>query len=135
MFFHGFEQRALCFGRRAIHLVGQNQLGEYGAWLKFELAAVPAEHGNADDIGRQQVAGELDATEAEAEHAGQGLRQHRLAESRQVFDQQVATGQQAGNGQGDLLLLPEDDATERGARLVDDRMLGSTAGRYGLECG
>ncbi len=60
-FLHGLEQRALGFRGRAVDLVGQDQLGKDGAAVKFELIAVPTVNGHADDVGGQQVAGELDA--------------------------------------------------------------------------
>jgi len=43
-----------------------------------------------------------------AQEAGQELGQGRLADARQVFDQQVAARQQAGEGQAQLPLLAED---------------------------
>jgi len=42
--------------------------------------------------------------------------QHRLAEAGDILDEQMAVGQQAGEGQLDLLLLAEDDPAD----LLDD---------------
>jgi hypothetical protein len=36
-FVHGLEQRGLCFGRGAIDLVGQQDVGENRAALEFEF--------------------------------------------------------------------------------------------------
>jgi hypothetical protein len=71
----------------------------------------------AGDVGRQQVAGELDAGELQAEQAGQSMGQGGLAQARQIFDQQVAAGKQAGGGEADFVRLAEDDfvgASEHG---------------------
>src|ERR1700674_3830346 len=38
-FLHGFEQRALSLRCRAVHLVGEDEAGEDGAGLVFELSA------------------------------------------------------------------------------------------------
>ena len=67
---------------------------------------------HADDVGGQHVAGELDPPEGQSEYSGQCAGQQGLADARHVFDQQVTTGQQAGEGQLDLGLLAEDDLTD-----------------------
>ena len=108
-FLHGFEQRALGFGGGAVDLVGQYQLGENRAGQEAELALVAVEDRNAGDVGRQQVAGELDARELQAKQASQRMGQGSLAHTGQILDQQVSVGQQAGNRQADLGVLAEDD--------------------------
>ena len=60
---HGFEQRALRFGRCAVDFIRQHQLREDRATLKAELAGVAIEDRDAEDIGRQKIAGELHALE------------------------------------------------------------------------
>ena len=67
VFLHRLEQCALRLGRRPVDLVGEDQLREYRPRLEFEFAAGLPEHRDADDIGWQQVAGELDAAEAQTE--------------------------------------------------------------------
>ena len=42
----------------------------------------------------------------------QGMRQRGLADAGHVFDQQVAAGQQAGEGEADLLVLPDHDLAD-----------------------
>src|ERR1035441_10471317 len=49
----------------------------------------------ADHVGGQQVRGELDAGEVQAEHARERPRDEGLAQSGQVFEQDVAAGQDA----------------------------------------
>ena len=125
--FHRFEQRALRLGCGAVDLVGQHQLGEHGAWQEAECALVALEDRDARYIGRQQVAGELDARELQAEQTGQRVGQGRLAHAGQVFDQQMTIGEQAGNGQPDFSTLAENDL----AGLVQDLVewLGGTGKR------
>ena len=110
--FHGLEQRALRLGAGAIDLVGQQQLREHRAFAKREVAAAGVEHGNADDVGGQQVAGELHALPGEAEHLRQRVRERGLADAGHVFDEQVAARQQAGEREAHGLGLAEDDAIE-----------------------
>ncbi len=57
---------------------------------------------HAEDVRRQHVGGELDALEVETEQAREYVCQRRLADPRDVLDQQVPTGQQAGQRQPKL---------------------------------
>ncbi len=115
VFLHRFEQGALRFRRRAIDLVGQDELREDRAGLELELAGVSPEHGDAHDVGGQQVAGELYAPVGQPEYLCQRLGERRLAQTRQILDQQVAAGEQTSERKRDLLILVQDDPAERGA--------------------
>ncbi len=55
--------------------------------------------GHARDIGGEQIRGELDPADGTVDGAGQGLRQQGLADARDVLKEQVALGQQHGQGQ------------------------------------
>jgi len=66
-------------------------------------------HRHAEDIGGQQVAGELDALELQSQRARQHMCQRGLADPRQILDQQMAACQQTGKREADLLRLAEDD--------------------------
>ena len=92
--------------------------------MELESAGLTLVHRHANDVGRQHVAGELDAVEVEAEGAREHLRKRRLAHAGEVLDQQVAAGQQARKGKADLGFLAEDDLA---GRLDDDvhRRLGT----------
>ena len=114
--FHRLEQRALRFRGRAIDFVRQDQLCKYRARLKLELAAFLAKNRHADDVRRQQVARKLYSLVAQAQHAGQGLCEYRFAESWQVLDEQMASCQEAGQGQRYFRFLAEDYAVEGLAR-------------------
>jgi hypothetical protein len=90
---HHFEQRALHLGRRAIDLVGQQQVREDGSERGAEFAAARIEDARADEVGRNQVGRELDALEGAAQGLGQRLHGQRLGQPRNPFDEQVALGQ------------------------------------------
>lgn len=109
VFFHGFQQCALCLGGGAIDFVGENHLSEYRAGMKFETGTVAVIHRNTENIRWQQVTGELDALKIKAEHFGQDMGQGGFAHARQIFDQQMAARQQAGESKAYLHILAEND--------------------------
>ena len=106
---HRLEQRALRLRRGAVHLVGEDHLGEDRPGVELEAAAVALVDRHADDVGGQHVAGELDALEMQAERAREHVRERGLADAGQVLDQQVAAREQAGQRQPHLRFLAEDD--------------------------
>ncbi|OQA31557.1 MAG: hypothetical protein BWY57_02319 [Betaproteobacteria bacterium ADurb.Bin341] len=126
-FLHRFEQGALGLGGGAVDFIGQNHLGENRAGQKTEIALFALVDGNAGNVGRQQVAGELDAGKLETEQAGQGLRQGGLAHARQVFDEQVAAGEKTGQGQADFPLFAENDPVG-GSKDSVERVFGRAVG-------
>src|SRR5512146_130418 len=68
----------------------------------------------ADDVRRHQVGRELDALEAEAQGIAGGLAHQGLAESGDAFDQDVAAGEQCGQGFADDILVADDDLADLG---------------------
>ena len=111
-FLHGLEQRALGFWRGAIDLIDQDDLGKEGAGMEDKPLIIAVENGIADDVRRKQVAGELNAAEIEPEGTSYGMGEGGLADPGEILDEQVAAGHQAGNGEPDGFLLPEDDFTD-----------------------
>src|SRR5262249_55973919 len=91
-----------------------DDLREHRPRMKLEARAVTVEHGDAEDVGGEQVAGELDALEVQPKRFRQRVRQRGLADARQVLDEQVAACEQAGQSQADLAFLAEDDAADLG---------------------
>src|SRR4249919_139254 len=75
----------------------------------METGGLAVEDGHPDDIGRQQVAGELDALKAQAQRTGQCMGQRRFPDTGQILDQQVTAGEQAGERESDLLFLAQND--------------------------
>ncbi len=109
VFFHCFQQRTLRLGRGAIDLVGKDQLGKDRAGVKLEAGAVAIIDGYAQNIRGQQVAGELDALEMQPQCLGQHMRQGGFPHAGQIFDQQMAASQQAGEREANLYVLAEYD--------------------------
>jgi hypothetical protein len=106
LFLHGFEQGALGLGAGAVDFVGQQHLGKHRAGVEHKgfLAALVDRH--AGQVAGHQVGGELHARELQAEGPCQRMGQGGLADTGDVFDQQVAASQQAGHAVLDLADLP-----------------------------
>ena len=109
---HGFEERALCFRRRAIHFVCKHQLRKDRAALEFEAAAGAIKDRDADDVGRKQVAGELNALVSESQRLRESVGEGGLADSGNVLDEQMAACQQARHAEANLGILAQDHAIE-----------------------
>ena len=80
--------------------------------MEAELPFSRVIDGYADHIRGQQVAGELDAHKIESQGCGQCLCQRRFADPRNVLDQKMASGQQAGQCQSDRLLASNYDLVD-----------------------
>jgi hypothetical protein len=48
-------------GLSAVDLVGQNDLGEYGAWSELKFATIPPKDVSAHNVRRKEIGRELDA--------------------------------------------------------------------------
>jgi hypothetical protein len=151
---HRLEQGGLGLGRRAVDLVGEDDLSEDRARLELELALdAPAlsfrldDDGRARDVGGHEVGGELDAAEVEVDGLAQRADQERLADARDTLEQGVPPGEQAGEHAVDDLGLPHhrsgDLVTDRGV-VASERLRGGVylfgglrvaAGRCGLWVG
>src|SRR5262249_11929514 len=96
---HGFEQGRLSLRRGAVDLVGEQQVGEDRARVELHRAAavmIFLKDVRAQDVARHQVWRELHAAELQVEQSAEGLDQRRLPDSRQSFEQNVPTTQNAG---------------------------------------
>ncbi len=111
---HGLEQGRLHLGRCAVDLVGEQQVGEHGTPAGEEIAAPLVVDQGADEIGRQQVGGELDALEIDRQRLGQRLDRQGLGQARDAFDQHVAAGQQTDQQAIEQVVLPDDDPPQLG---------------------
>ena len=106
---HRLEQRGLRARRRAVDLVGEHDVREDRPALELEHLAAAVVDRDADDVARQQVAGELDAAKRAAERRREGARERRLADAGDVLDEQVAARQQRDHRGADRLRLAADD--------------------------
>jgi hypothetical protein len=150
---HRLQERRLRLRGRAIDLVGEHHVGEQRPFKKPQLPRpsrlVFLEHVGADDVGRHQVGGELDAAEGEVEALGQRADEERLGKARHALEQTVATAEQADQQLLDHLALADDhprqlgeDAIVRLVQAVDGgrvegrlRHGGSPVGTCGSVCG
>src|SRR5262249_41592294 len=132
MLFHGLQQRALCFGRGAVHFVREYHMRENGAGVESERACVAVEDGYAQYVRGQQVAGELDALKLQAQRDGQRVRHGGLAYPGYVFYQQVAARQHAGDREAYLAFLAEYDFADLANDIIE--LLTHFCGDCSLEC-
>jgi hypothetical protein len=73
--------------------------------------------GHARDVAGQQVRRALDAAEVRLERAGQGAREHRLADARHVLEQDMPARQERGHDRLHCGPLAEEDALD----VLDER--------------
>ncbi len=108
---HRLEQRGLRLGRRAVDLVGEQDLREDGPAHEPERAHAVrlVEDLGAGDVGRHQVGRELDALEAQVEDAGERLDEQRLGQPGHAGEQAVAAGEERDEHLIDDLVLADDD--------------------------
>jgi len=62
--------------------------------VEMKLLVALVENGDAEDVGRQQVGGELDALEAGVNGLGEGLGQGGLAGAGEIFEEHMAAGRE-----------------------------------------
>ena len=80
--------------------------------MEAERALLRLEDRHTEDVGRQQVAGELQALELQAQSLRQTQRQGGFADTGNVLHQQMAARQEAGQGETDLSGFSEHDAAD-----------------------
>ena len=108
MLLHGLEQRGLDLGRRAIDLIGEQDVGEDRPLTERKRARGQVVHRGAQDVGRHEVRGELDTAVLQRQRPRDGLREQRLASSRHALEQHVALGDQRDRAQADRIVLADD---------------------------
>ncbi len=122
MFLHGFEQRRLRLGRRAVDFVGQHDVGEDRPGREHHLPPsgrrVLLDDVGAGDVGRHQVGRELDAVELEVEHPRHRVDEQRLGEAGHADDEAVAADKQRQQHLIDDLVLADDELLQ----LLDDAL-------------
>jgi hypothetical protein len=109
---HGLEERRLRLGRRAVDLVGQEQLREDRPREKLEDVLLLVEDVAARDVRRHEVGRELDALEGAAQDLAERAHKQRLAEPRHALDQHVPARE------------------DRDERVIDDLVLSHQRPRY-----
>ena len=102
---HCLEQCTLHLGRSTVDLVGQDEVGEDGAFLDLESLALLAVNHSAYQVGGQQVGSELDAAELGIDGLGQSSDGQCLGQSGHTFEQHVTVRQQANHQALDHMFL------------------------------
>ena len=118
---HRLEQRRLGLRRGPIDLVGEQQAGEDRATSKLEARRALVEDERAGEVGRKQVRGELGALEIESERLGERTCGERLAEPREVLDEDVAAGQDRRQNKGQRFALADNGLTDLVEDIVGER--------------
>lgn len=119
------------FGGGAIDFVDEGDLGENGAWKEDEALFFAIVDGISEDIGGEQIAGELDPAEVKAEGGGEGLGEDGFSDAGEIFDEEVTACEDTGDGEADGAFFSDNNFTnlgdERGALSVHE------AGNLGLK--
>ena len=105
VFIHGLEQRRLSFGRSAVDLVRQKNLGKYRSFGQHELIRLKVEKVRAKHVPRHQVRRELNASKGERQRVREALRKQGLRCTGHAFEQDMASGQHAGEHQVNRVFL------------------------------
>ncbi len=107
---HRLQQRGLDLGRGAVDLVGQDDLGEERPLLDVEVLGLLVEDHGADQVGREQVGGELDPGERGVDDLGQRAHGERLGQPGHPLQQDVPAGEEPDEQPLDHGVLPDDAA-------------------------
>jgi hypothetical protein len=117
MLLHRLQQRGLGARARAVDFVGHQQLTEDRAGDEAEAAFAAGtlvQHFAAQDVGRHEIRGELDAAGVEPEHDAHGLDQLGLGEAGKADQQRMAAAEHGDERLLDHAFLPEDHAADCG---------------------
>ncbi len=79
--------------------------------MKHEALLAPIEDGIAENIGREQVTRKLDTLKGKRERTGQRLTERCLAHAWDVFNQEMAAREQAGDCELYRLILSNNNFT------------------------
>ncbi|OIQ63834.1 hypothetical protein GALL_546230 [mine drainage metagenome] len=109
---HGFEQRGLHLGGRAVDLVGQHDVVKQRAAHKAHRTVRRVEHLAARQVAGQQVGSELHPLKTGMHPRRQRLDRGGLGQPGQAFEQQVAAGEQADNQPVEQRCLADDVGAE-----------------------
>ena len=83
------RRRALHLRRGTVDLVRKDEFAGVRDRRDLELAVLLIEDSRSDDVGRDEVGGELDALELAADGLGERLHRHRLREPGRILDEEV----------------------------------------------
>ena len=93
MLLHGLQERRLYLRRRAVDLVGQDDVCEDRALLRLKLRRLGVVDQRANQISRQEVGRELNALERSLDHFGQRADRERLRQPWHTLHENMAIRQ------------------------------------------
>ena len=113
---HRLQQRGLRLRRRAVDLVGQQDLSEDRTLDETQaaMACFLVQHFGAGDIGRHQIRRELNPFERQIQNLRQRLNQKRLRQPGDAGDETMAAGEQRHQHLVDDRVLPHDHLADLG---------------------
>ncbi len=111
---HRLEEGGLRFRRRAVDLVGEDDLGENRSLHEPQTsrALLLVEDFGSRNVRRHQVGRELDPLVVEIEDVRERLDQQRLREAGDAGDQTVSAGEERDEDLLDDFILPDDDLAQ-----------------------
>jgi hypothetical protein len=116
MLLHRLQQGRLRLGRRAVDLVGQDDVAEDRAGHEDQMAAagvgILLDDVRPRDVGRHQVGRELDAGELEVQHLGQGVDDQGLGQAGHARDDAVAAHEERDQHLLDHVVLADDQLAQ-----------------------
>ncbi len=86
---HRFEECGLDLGRRAVDLVGEDELVEHRAFHDRKRPVLLVVHPGADDIGGKEIGGELEPRVRAPDAGGDGPCEQGLSYPRDTFEEDV----------------------------------------------
>jgi len=99
-FLHDFQERGLRLRRCTVDFIGKEKIRHGAARHVAELAGILVVHGKARDIRRKDVRGELHPFVIEPQGVREGDSDRRLADARNVIDQDMAPCQDGSQNAG-----------------------------------
>ncbi|OPZ69920.1 MAG: hypothetical protein BWY82_02196 [Verrucomicrobia bacterium ADurb.Bin474] len=111
-FLHPLEERALHFCRGAVDFVSQHKIRENRTLFCDEIDVLRVVDLGSDDVRRQHIRGELNASEVRQHGACKCFERQCLGETRYPFKQNVSVCQQRDDQALDQMFLPNDVAMQ-----------------------
>lgn len=93
-FAHRLQKTALCFRRRPIDFIGKYDVGENWTRHKFKGLFLTIKYRHPHDIGRKEIARELNALERTVERSRKAMRQRRFSDPRDIFEKKMSARQE-----------------------------------------
>lgn len=93
-FTHRLQKTTLCFRRRSIDFIRKYNVGENRTRHKFKGLFLAVEYRDPYDIGRKQIARELNALEGAIQRSRKTMGECRFSNPRYIFEQEMPARQE-----------------------------------------